>query len=105
MLAARAEDRTPATNTDFFERRFAFDTGLFVSAVDRKFVLEGSGTTVGILIIAEGSTAAFDRFSENLLDACQQTLFFFATEACNGAFGMDSGEKERFVGIDIPQAG
>ena len=79
----------------------ARQTGPLVDAV---FQLKESAHPVGIHIVGNGRTAQADGVAENLAQSQPQSLQFSACKTAGAATWLDTGVKQRFVGVDIPHA-
>src|SRR5437868_5067611 len=100
-----AEVGGAAAENDALDGGFTADTWLAFSAVDAVEELEAAFFTVGVDIVAQGAAAVVDGAAENQLDGAIEAEDLFAGEAIGGDGRVDAAVEERFVGVDVADAG
>ncbi len=84
---------------------FAADTGLVFTSINPVKKLEGPFFAIGIDVVAQGAAAMVDGAAENELDRPIQSKDLLAGEQIAGSGGINAGMKERFIGVDVADAG
>ena len=104
-LAVGAEMGGSGGEDDALDGRVAFSAGLVVAGVDVVEVLEASWGAVGIDIVAEGAAAGVYGAAEDELDGLGELADLCVGEVVGGGEGVDGGDEERFIGVDVAEAG
>src|SRR5688572_24179997 len=104
-LTSRAEVGRAAGEDDALDRCFAAGAGFTFAVVDAVEALEGAGVAVGVHVVAERAAAVSDRAAEDLLDGASQVRHLLAREVAGEGEGVDLRNVERFIYIDVAEAG
>ena len=86
------------------ERFAAPDTRETGAAVDGVFV-EASGVSRGVEVVADGGAAGADGGVEDASEFVGEAAGFIVGEFGGGSEGADASGEERFVGVDVADAG
>src|SRR2546421_11628325 len=84
---------------------FAADTGLVFTSINPVKKLEGPFFAIGIDVVAQGAAAMVDGAAENELDRPVQSKDLVAGEQIARSGGINAGMEERFIGVDVADAG
>ena len=84
---------------------FAADTGLVFTSINPVKKLEGPFFAIGIDVITQRAAAMVDGAAENELDRPIQSKDLLAGEQIARSGGINAGMEERFIGVDVADAG
>jgi hypothetical protein len=82
----------------------AYNTRLAVAAINLKLELEKTGITCFILKVPHSCAAGSNSFAQGLFNGDSQSLISLVRYTARGRQGINTGHKERLIGIDIADA-
>jgi hypothetical protein len=104
-LASRTETRTPTCDANLLDRCAAAVAGLANAAVDVELVLHAARLTTRVAVVAERRTLSFDPTAEGSSDPTPELGHLGGPKVAGKSKRMDPREPERFVRVDVPDAG
>ena len=105
LLAAWAPDGRTLPQDGFAELGAASGARLAAAAVDGVTDAESALASFGIAVVAEGGTPCLDGFGEYSPDCGGEQCSLRFLQPVGAAGGPDARAEERFVGVDVPDAG
>src|SRR5512133_807035 len=104
-LAVGAKVRTALSDHQALDRCATGETGLALQPIDAPLLLVVALTAIGWPKISQCRAAFADGLAQHLANRGMQALHLVVRQFGCRSQGMDAGQKQRFIGIDIPQPG